>query len=414
MRRSDQKTHTVRNEREAGSRPRRQYGGLVALSAAMLVAASTSCALAVSIELKDFASDRVERQRAATEGNLPLPGTPDLSRLNERMAEKGLKLGSPVLLRAFKSESEFEVWVRKDDAYVLFATYPVCNWSGTLGPKLREGDKQTPEGFYTVTRAQIHHIGRWPRSLNLGFPNVYDQVQARSGSNILVHGGCSSVGCFAMTNAVIDEIYAFTEQALAGGETFVPVHVFPFRMTTANLETQKNSPWYPFWINLKEAYDTFEKTGRPPRVSVCENHYTFQDTAPREGADPGPLAVCGETRAALEALERLPPAVLNQLSVLANPPVMAPRSLAADSHLYLMRPNLAGQGDGVRQVSSNLLSTPASARLFGLRQAQTRLPTNQLPPCSIRRASCRHYLAQQERVERRTGANRRRSQHAAR
>ena len=176
-------------------------------------------ALAVSIELKDVASDRLERQRAAAEGNLPLPGTPDLSRLTERLAEKGLKLGSPVLLRAFKSESEFEVWVRKDANYVLFATYPVCHWSGTLGPKLREGDKQTPEGFYTVTRAQMRHVGRWPRSLNLGFPNVYDKVLARNGSNILVHGGCSSVGCFAMTNAVIEEIYLFTEQAVSGGQT---------------------------------------------------------------------------------------------------------------------------------------------------------------------------------------------------
>ena len=138
------------------------------LGACLLALAGVDPARAVTIELKDVASDRIERQRAAAEGSLPLPGTPDLARLNERFAEKGVKPGSAILLRAFKSESEFEVWIRKDESFVLFATYPVCNWSGTLGPKIREGDKQTPEGFYTVTRAQMRHVGRWPRSLNLG------------------------------------------------------------------------------------------------------------------------------------------------------------------------------------------------------------------------------------------------------
>ena len=385
--------------------------------ALVLATALAPEAWAVSIELKDVASDRVERQRAATEGNLPLPGTPDLSKLNERLAEKGLKLGSPILLRAFKSESEFEVWFRKDDGYVLFATYPVCNWSGTLGPKLQEGDKQTPEGFYTISRPQIRHVGRWPRSLNLGFPNVFDKVQARSGSSILVHGGCSSVGCFAMTNAVIEEIYAFTEQALNGGQTFIPVHVFPFRMTQANLESQKMSPWLPFWTNLKEASDSFERTKRPPRISVCDGRYVVQDTAPEEGAGQGPLAACGDTLAALEALEKLPPAVLTQLSLLTNPQVVTPRSLPAHSHLYQNRPNPGGHGDASRQASShqNVRNIVAQARLFEQQLAQARGITAQPPPCSIRRASCRHYLAQHEKVERRTPAgSRRRNQHASR
>jgi murein L,D-transpeptidase YafK len=375
--------------------------------AACLVASAP--AFAVSIELKDVASDRLDRQRAAAEGSLPLAGTPDLSRLNERLAEKGLKLGSPVMLRAFKSESELEVWIRKDDAYVKFATYPVCHWSGTLGPKLHEGDHQTPEGFYTVARPQMHHVGRWPRSLNLGFPNVYDKVLARNGSHILVHGGCSSVGCFAMTNSVIEEIYNFADQAIAGGQTFVPVHVFPFRMTDENLRLQKNSPWQSFWANLKEGYDIVERSGRPPRVSVCEGRYKFQELAPEEGAESGPLAPCGETLAALEALEQLSPAVLTQLSWQMNPPVSGPRSMPENRHLYQNYPN----GRAV-EASSRPVQNPARLREALLAQLQP--GTKPLrPPCSMERASCRHFVAARDRVnDRRSASARKRAQHAAR
>lgn len=376
----------------------------LAVLAGLFIAASAP-ASAVTIELKDVASDRVERQRAAAEGNLPLAGTPDLARLSERLAEKGVKMGAPILLRAFKSESEFEVWIRKDDgAYVLFATYPVCHWSGTLGPKLREGDKQTPEGFYTVTRRQMHHVGRWPRSLNLGFPNVFDQAQARNGSHILVHGGCSSVGCFAMTNAVIEEIYGFAERAIAGGQTHVPVHVFPFRLTEANLQQQKDSPWYSFWTNLKEGYDFVETTKRAPRISVCDARYRFRDPAPEEGADPGPLAPCGATLAALEALERLSPAAQALLSQQMNPQVLTPRSLVADRHLYLNR----------RNSNASNPSTPARGGLLPAALQDQRPGRIYRPPCSMERASCRLFVANQQRAMDRRGVARRRLQHAAR
>lgn len=369
---------------------------------------------AVSIELKDVASDRIERQRAATEGSLPLPGTPDLARLNERLAEKGIKPGSPVLLRAFKSESEFEVWFRKDDKFVLFATYPVCNWSGTLGPKLREGDKQTPEGFYTVTKAQIRHIGRWPRSLNLGFPNEFDKSLARSGSNILVHGGCSSVGCFAMTNAVIEEIYSFVEHALNSGQTFVPVHVYPFRMTAENLETQKASSWYPFWSEMKVVYDTFERTRLAPRIGVCDGKYVVQDAAPGEGAEPSPLGVCGATAAAIQARAQLPRAVRLRLSLLMNPSVAAPRSLAKDSPLYQNRPN-------PNRVASALMTGMSADQPVDLGSARSQELLRALgkvasvpPPCSTGRASCRRFIALHDRQDRRVAAQHKRSRHASR
>jgi murein L,D-transpeptidase YafK len=242
-------------------------------------------ALALTIELNDVAPDRVERQRRAAEGSLPLPGTPDLAALAPRLSNKGLQAGERVFVRIFKAESELELWMRNGDRFVLFDIYPICHWSGTIGPKVREGDKQNPEGFYSVRLRQLHLRGRWPRSLNLGFPNPYDRELARTGSYILIHGGCSSVGCFAMTNAVMEEIFTLAEKALKAGQDHILVHVFPFRMTDANLERFRSSEWHDFWQNLKEGYDAFEATRLPPRIGVCDNRYVVQRVSPDETAD---------------------------------------------------------------------------------------------------------------------------------
>lgn len=254
-------------------------------------------AFALSIELKDVAADRVDRQRAAAEGALPLPGTPNVAILDERLREKGVSLSSPILIRVFKSESEMEVWKESNGTFVLFATYPICHWSGSVGPKLRDGDKQAPEGFYTVTRKQLHHVGRWPKSLYLNYPNLYDQSQSRSGGLILIHGGCTSVGCFAMTNPVMDEIHRLSMAAIESGQDNIPVHVFPFRMTKDNWEMQERSPWQAFWINIKEGYDLFEKSKLPPRISVCDGQYKFSPAS--SARDSGPLEACGDTIATI-------------------------------------------------------------------------------------------------------------------
>lgn len=259
--------------------------------------AGVGVAQALTIELKDVAADRVERQRAAAAGALPLPGTPNVAVLQARLRDKGVTLADPILIRIFKAESELEIWKQKGGGYILFATYPICHWSGTLGPKLRDGDRQAPEGYYTLSRSQTRHVGRWPRSLDLGFPNILDQSQARTGSSILVHGGCSSIGCFAMTNPVSDEIHQMTLAAMDGGEQIVPVHVFPFRMTDKNLAAQDASPWKAFWTNLKEGYDLFEQTKRPPIIGVCSGRYIFRETQARESA--GPLEACGPTLTAI-------------------------------------------------------------------------------------------------------------------
>lgn len=206
----------------------------------------------------------------------PLPGTPDLARLDERLTAHGAKLGVPIYVRIFKLESELELWVEKDGRYVRFATYPICLWSGRLGPKLKEGDRQAPEGFYTVAAEQLNPNSRWHRSFNLGFPNAFDQAHGRYGSFLMVHGGCTSIGCFAMTDPVVDEIWQFVTAALDQGQARFPVHVFPFRMTDRNVKARKGNRWGSFWADLKKGYDMFEASHVPPVVSVCKGSYVFE------------------------------------------------------------------------------------------------------------------------------------------
>ncbi len=206
----------------------------------------------------------------------PLPGTPDLARLDARLQAEGVRLGAPVYVRIFKLESELELWVEKDGRFQRFATYPICLWSGRLGPKLKEGDLQAPEGFYTVAKEQLNPNSRWHRSFNLGFPNTYDRRKGRTGSFLMVHGGCSSIGCYAMTDNVVDEIWRFVTAALDDGQARIPVHVFPFRMTERNLRLRKGDRWSGFWADLKKGYDLFEASHVPPKVSVCEGRYAFE------------------------------------------------------------------------------------------------------------------------------------------
>ena len=207
---------------------------------------------------------------------LPLPGTPDLAKLDDRLAAKGLSLGAPVLVRIFKLESELELWVEKDGRYVKFATYPICRFSGRLGPKVKEGDAQAPEGFYTVGKEQLNPNSRWHRSFNLGFPNEFDRAHGRTGSLLMVHGGCLSIGCYAMTNAVGDELWRMVTAALDHGQPRFEVQVFPFRMTEANLRARTGSRWAEFWANLKQGSDLFEASRVPPYVSVCDGRYVFE------------------------------------------------------------------------------------------------------------------------------------------
>jgi murein L,D-transpeptidase YafK len=217
----------------------------------------------------------------------PLPGTPDLGALDARLKEKNLQRGDAVFLRVFKNELELELWMRQGDSFVLFATYPICYWSGRLGPKLRQGDRQSPEGFYAVSKGQLNPNSRWFRSFNVGFPNTLDQAHGRTGSYLMVHGGCSSIGCYAMTNPVIAEIWELVTAALDKGQGSFGVHIFPFRLTQARLNAYDDHPWAGFWRDMKPGYDLFEASRIPPRISVCQKRYVAEAGAP--GSTGGPL-----------------------------------------------------------------------------------------------------------------------------
>jgi murein L,D-transpeptidase YafK len=204
-------------------------------------------------------------------------GTAPQHPLDATLVERGLHSGSPVLIRIFKQESELELWMAEGDRFVLVTTYPICFWSGKLGPKEREGDKQAPEGFYSVGLSQLRHVGRHPRSFNIGFPNGVDRALGRTGSYILVHGGCTSIGCFAMTDAVMDELYNVAEQALGTGQDAIQVQIFPFRMRDEAMAAHVGNKWYDFWRNLKEGYDAFEQTHVPPSIAACGGKYLISN-----------------------------------------------------------------------------------------------------------------------------------------
>lgn len=218
--------------------------------------------------------------------------------LNRRLADRGMNLGSQIMVRIFKAEAELEVWMEAGDRFELLATYPICNWAGTLGPKLSEGDMQSPEGLYSIGRRQLHSSARWRRSLDIGYPNAFDRVHARTGSSILVHGGCTSTGCFAMTDRVMDEIFRLSRAALWNGQKRIALHIFPFRMTAENMAAHADSNWQGFWANLKDAYDVFERTRLPPTVRVCGRRYAVSEAGGDEGCPFGIAAADEHLQAA--------------------------------------------------------------------------------------------------------------------
>lgn len=211
----------------------------------------------------------------------------------DAMDALGTNRNAPILIRAYKKESEVEIWKRTTSGqFALLKTYPVCRWSGQLGPKTREGDRQVPEGFYTVTPAQMNPNSALWLSFNVGYPNPLERSLGRTGGDIMVHGTCSSRGCYAMTNEQMEEIYAVMREAFQGGQKTVQFQSFPFRMTVENFAKFRNDPNLAFWKNLKEGSDRFDITKREMAVGYCGNRYTF-------GATDAPG--CGETVADQDA-----------------------------------------------------------------------------------------------------------------
>jgi murein L,D-transpeptidase YafK len=199
--------------------------------------------------------------------------------LSKSLNENSLKIGNAIFIRIFKESKELELWMQKTGSkeYRLFKTYEICTYgSKGLGPKLKEGDQIAPEGFYYVPKTKMNPNSEYHLAFNLGYPNSYDLAHGRTGSLLMVHGNCVSIGCFAMTDPAIEEIYTLAHYAFENGQAYFRVHCFPFRMTEKKLQAHQLSEWYKFWKNLKEGYDFFEKNKFPPNVNVQGKRYIFK------------------------------------------------------------------------------------------------------------------------------------------
>jgi murein L,D-transpeptidase YafK len=236
------------------------------LRAALIGIAVGACVGGVLYQTKQ--NERIREVRSRIEPSLKrdLPATQFL-------------LGDRAFIRIFKEERELELWIQPHDEkqFKHWKTWPIAAMSGKLGPKLKEGDQQAPEGFYAVNAKALNPQSDYHLSFNIGYPNDFDQAQGRTGSFIMVHGSNVSIGCFAMTDPVIEQIYLVVEAALNHGQATVPVHVFPFRMTDERMAQAEaeGEPWLAFWKNLREGYNRFEGNHLPPHVEFAGNCYTF-------------------------------------------------------------------------------------------------------------------------------------------
>lgn len=209
------------------------------------------------------------------------------------LEKKDMKKESPILIRIFKQEAELEVWKKQTSTgrYALFKTYDICKWSGELGPKFKEGDRQAPEGFYTITPGLMNPNSSYHLAFNLGYPNTYDKAHGRTGSHLMVHGACSSRGCYSMNDEQIQEIYTLARLAFTGGQRSFQVQAYPFQMTPENMATNRDSRHLEFWRMLKEGNDHFVVTGQPPSVDVCSKRYVF-NAVPQDGVKFNSTAEC--------------------------------------------------------------------------------------------------------------------------
>jgi murein L,D-transpeptidase YafK len=184
----------------------------------------------------------------------------------------GFKPGFNLYLAAYKKEGKLEVWLKnkEEQRYKLFRTYDFCAHSGTLGPKVKEGDGQTPEGFYQI-RA-FNPKSNYYLSLGINYPNAVDLARSGAqnpGTDIYIHGNCVTIGCIPLTDEKIKEVYVLAVEAKNGGQNEIPVYIFPFKMNKENMLEQKLRfpQHYGFWKTLQPAYTWFEQKRTLPEPS---------------------------------------------------------------------------------------------------------------------------------------------------
>ncbi|MHA7971453.1 L,D-transpeptidase family protein [Rhizobium sp. CAU 1783] len=229
-----------------------------------LVAALAGCTVNETL-------DSVDTSKISDKDDHPLS-----PKILAELRAKGMDRNSPIAIRIFKEEGVLEIWKAKtNNRFDKIKEYQICAWSGRLGPKIKEGDRQAPEGFYPLSPYHLNPNSKYFLAINTGFPNRFDQANGRNGTNLMIHGACSSSGCYSMTDAQILEIYAFARDAFKGGQQTIQLQAFPFRMTAENMARHQHSPHFAFWQMLKVGYDNFEVTKRPPEVAVCDKKYVF-------------------------------------------------------------------------------------------------------------------------------------------
>ncbi len=334
-----------------------------------LLGAAAACGMALAV--------------AACSGPVPKHERPLGFAIQRDMDLRGMDKDDPILMRIFKEESELEVW-KKDGSgkYALLKTYEICKWSGELGPKHKEGDRQAPEGFYQVTPANMNPNSSYHLSFNLGFPNTFDRAHARTGSHLMVHGDCQSAGCYAMEDEQIEEIYALAREAFRGGQKAFQVQAYPFRMTPQNLARHRNDPNKAFWRNLKEGNDHFEVTRAAPQVGVCDRRYVFN--ASNGDLDPSArcpvldvpeairVAVAEKARQDDKAMQV---AIARLESGVGGPPVSADVQIAQAGDTAPQRGATASGGE-----SGGLLSRMPRLRVPGLSGGQRQVRSQQASP----------------------------------
>ena len=258
--------------------------------------------------------------------------------------------GDAMVVRIFKQEQTLEVWKHTNSGqFKLFKTYAICAFSGELGPKIKEGDRQSPEGFYTITPGLMNPKSSYYLAFNTGFPNKFDRVMGRTGSDLMVHGDCSSRGCYAMTDQGIAEIYALARESFKGGNPSFQLQIFPFKMNATNLAAQSTNQHLSFWKDIKEGYDLFELNKQPPSWDVCERQYIFNASG---GGALNPMAACPVVTpsAALVAKQQA------DEKAVAN-------TLAATERQAATEAAIKARGEAVNGAAGNLLGGLGS--LFG-------------------------------------------------
>jgi len=305
--------------------------------------------------------------------NVPLSGG-----VVQGLRNMGSSPGEAMLVRIFKEEAVLEVWKRTSAGpYKLFKTYEICAFSGELGPKFKEGDRQSPEGFSTITPGLMHPKSNYYLAFNTGFPNKFDRAHGRTGSNLMVHGDCSSSGCYAMTDQGVAEIYALARESFKGGNTSFQLQSFPFRMTTANLARHSSSPHLEFWKNIKTGYDHFELTKTPPVWDVCEGRYIFNpaSSGPLDALGPCPPTI---PNAALTAKQQADEAALaNQAGAIQK---AAERKAAEEAALKQRSEAVGGFFNGIGNVfGGNPGQNPNIKPVISGKPATLPTPVNQRP-----------------------------------